>query len=135
MTKSAIIEALECSLALGDTAKAEELVGILDALRPGELTPWLRGTRAHFRGLLAATTGGVDAGAHFQEAGRVFEGLGTPFFLAVTQLEHAEWLAARGDAADAAALQSAAREVFDRLRARPWLERADRLEVRAGVAS
>jgi hypothetical protein len=52
----------------------------------------------------------------------------------VTQLEHAEWLAARGEADDAAALQTAAREVFDRLGAKPWLERADRLQVGTGVA-
>ena len=53
----------------------------------------------------------------------------------MTQLEHAEWLAERGEAADAAALQSAARSVFDRLGAVPWLERADRLEVGTEVSS
>jgi len=134
-TKGAIAEALECSLALGDTEKTQELLGILDALRPGELTPMYRGIRARFRARLAAAAGGTDAGAHFQEAERVYEGLGTPFFLAVTQLEHAEWLAAQGEAADAAALQSAAREVFDRLGAVPWLERADRLQVGMEVSS
>jgi len=128
-TKGAIAEALEASLALGDMEKTRELLGILDALRPGELTPIFRAIRARFRGRLAAAAGDSAAGAHFQEAERVYEGLGTPFHLAVTQLEHAEWLDAQGEAGDAAALQSAAREVFDRLGAMPWLERADRLQV------
>jgi class 3 adenylate cyclase/tetratricopeptide (TPR) repeat protein len=134
-TKGAIAEALECSLALGDVAKTQELLGILDALRPGELTPWFRGIRAHYRGRLSAAVGGADAGAHFQEAERVYEGLGTPFFLAVAQLEHAEWLASQGEAGDAAALQVAAREMFDRLGAVPWLERADRLQVGTEVSA
>ncbi len=134
-TKGAIAEALECSFALDDVAKAQELLAILDALRPGELTPWLRGIRAHFRGRLAARTGSADAGVHFQEAERVYEGLGTPFFLAVTQLAHAEWLTAHGEVDDAAVLKAAAREEFDRLRAVPWLERADRLEIGAEVAA
>ena len=134
-TKLAITETLESSIALGNAARTLELLGILDVLRPGELTPWFRGVRARFHGLLAATAGGADAGAHFQEAERVYEGLGTPFFLAVTQLEHAEWLATQGEPADAAALQSAARSVFDRLGAVPWLERADRQGVGTEVSS
>ena len=134
-TKGGMAEALECSLALGDVAKTQELLGIIDALRPGELTPIFRGIRARFRGLLAAMTGLADPGAHFQEAERAYEGLGTPFFLAVTQLEHAEWLAAQGATGDAAVLQSAAREVFDRLGAVPWLERADGLQVGMEVGS
>ncbi len=134
-TKAAITEALECSLALGDVAKTQDLLGILDALRPGELTPWLRAIRADYRGRLAAQTGSPDAGAHFQEAERVYEGLGTPFFLAVTQLAHAEWLAEQAEPDEAAALKTAARDVFERLRAVPWLERADRLELDAEMAA
>ena len=56
-----------------------------------------------------------------------------PFRLAVTQLEHAEWLAAQDETGDAESLRSAAREVFDRLGAAPWLERLDRARARAEV--
>jgi len=48
-----------------------------------------------------------------------------PFPLAVVNLEHAEFLAARGRAADAQALFAEARTTFDRLAARPWLDRLD----------
>ena len=64
--------------------------------------------------------------AYFREAEAVYEALGTPFFLAVTQLEHAESLEQVGPSDEADALRAAAREVFQRLGAQPWLERADR---------
>ena len=121
--KIAAVEVLECALALGDTAKAEEVLAVLDGLQPGELTPLYRGLRARFRGRVAA---GPAAAAYFREAEEVYEALGTPFFLAVTQLEHAESLEAQGPNAEAESLRAAARAVFERLRATPWLERADR---------
>ncbi len=46
-----------------------------------------------------------------------------PFWLAVVQLEHAEWLATRGRPREAEAMLGEARPVFDRLGAQPWLER------------
>jgi hypothetical protein len=46
------------------------------------------------------------------------------FYLAVTQLEYAEWLARQGRAEAAEPLLTEAREIFERLGARPWLERA-----------
>jgi hypothetical protein len=50
-----------------------------------------------------------------------------PFWLAVTQLEHAEWLARAGRLSEAEALLSSAGQAFASLRARPWIERAARL--------
>ena len=53
-----------------------------------------------------------------------------PFWLAVTQLEHAELL---GGGEDAGRLLAEARETFERLEAVPWLERAGaRVEAVAG---
>ena len=49
-----------------------------------------------------------------------------PFYLAVSELEHAEWLAEQGRAEEAEPLLAEAREIFERLGATPWLERADR---------
>jgi hypothetical protein len=46
-----------------------------------------------------------------------------PFRLAVTQLEHAEWLARNREEAEAEPLLQDAEETFSRLRATPWLER------------
>ncbi len=130
--KLATEELLECALALGETAKASEVLGVLDALRPGELTPLYRAARARFRGRLAE---GPEAAPFFREAEQVYESLEAPFLLAVTHLEHAESLAGPGPTGEAEALRSAARAVFDRLGAKPWLERTDRLGVAAEVTA
>ena len=121
--KRAVEELLESALAAGDRAKAEEILAILDALRPGELTPLYRGLRGRFRGRLAE---GPAAAAHFREAEQAYEALGAPFHLAVTQLEHAESLETRGPSDEAEALRGSARAVFARVGATPWLDRADR---------
>jgi len=121
--KFAMHEALESAFALGDTAKVEELLGILDALPPGELKPWFQGLRARTKGRLAES---AHADAHFREAERVYRSMDMPFVLSVVQLEHAEALAASGSG-EAETLGRTAREVFVRLGAVPWIERADRL--------
>ena len=46
-----------------------------------------------------------------------------PFWVAVTELEHAELL---GGGAEAERLLAEAREIFERLGATPWLERPAR---------
>ena len=46
------------------------------------------------------------------------------FWHAVTQVEHAEWLVAQDRASEAGPLLAEAQETFERLEARPWLERA-----------
>ena len=48
-----------------------------------------------------------------------------PFYLAVVQLEHGEWLGAQGRPDDAQPLLAEACETFERLQAVPWLERVD----------
>jgi tetratricopeptide (TPR) repeat protein len=121
--KRATEELLESALATDDRAKAEDVLAFLDTLRPGELTPLYRGLRARFRARLSE---GPDAWASFHEAEQAYEGVGAPFHLAVTQLEHAESLESAGPSDETEALRAAARAVFERLGATPWLERADR---------
>ena len=58
-----------------------------------------------------------------------------PFYLAVVQLEHAELLAPTGRADECGPLLTEAREIFERLRATPWLERVDALGVGAVTAA
>jgi tetratricopeptide (TPR) repeat protein len=110
--KNGLVEALEAALALGDTAKARELLSSIDPLRPGELTPLLKAQQARFRARLAATDGETDADAGFASAEGLFRELETPFWLAVTRLEHAEWLVSQGRAEDAEPLLAQARETF-----------------------
>ena len=59
----------------------------------------------------------------------MFRELEAPFWMAQTLLEHAEWLAAHDKGDEAAPLLTEATEIFERLRARPWLERASKVAV------
>ena len=59
-----------------------------------------------------------------------------PFWLAVTLVEHAEWLASAGRSIDSGPLVEEAGEIFEGLRATPWLDRVERLRgpVSAGAS-
>jgi class 3 adenylate cyclase/tetratricopeptide (TPR) repeat protein len=122
--------ALEAAFALGDVAKVDELLAIVEHLPPGELNPFLRATGARFTAKRAARDGdGHTAEAGFSAAARIFREIEYSFDLAVVLLEHAEWLAEVGRLDDAAPLAAEAREILDRLRARPYIDRLDRLPV------
>jgi hypothetical protein len=57
------------------------------------------------------------------EAVAIFRGAEMPFYQAVTQLELSEWLQSHGKGASSDAPLGEARAIFERLKARPWLER------------
>ena len=88
---------------------------------PGTRPPYLDAHARRFRARLA------DDGAGYEAAAGRFRELGIPFWLAVTLLEHGEWLAGQGQASEAEPLLAEASEIFERLAATPWLERARRL--------
>jgi ATP/maltotriose-dependent transcriptional regulator MalT len=116
---------VEAALAAGDLGKAEELVSRIEALRRGLQPPFIRAQAARFRARLTARRGesdGVEQG--FKTAEQIFREYGIPFWLALTQLEHAEWLDGQGRPQGAEPLLTEARETFARLEATPWLERA-----------
>jgi hypothetical protein len=64
-----------------------------------------------------------------------FRTLGTPFWEAVVLLERAELLTRDGRESEAEPLVAEARETFERLRAKPWLERADATASTASLVS
>ena len=109
--KHGVVDALEAALALGDTASAHELLGFIDSLSAGIRPPFLEAQAHRFRARIARDAAGLELAA------RLFRELEIPFSLGVTLLEHAE-LTGR----DASRVN--AREIFDQLRASPWLERA-----------
>jgi tetratricopeptide (TPR) repeat protein len=120
-----LVEALEAALELGDLGKADELLASVESLQPGAVTPSLRAQRARFPARVDAAHGredGVDG--NFRSAAAIFREFSSAFYLAVTQLEHAEWLAGTGRHDEAEPLVAEARETFEVLGARPWLERA-----------
>jgi predicted ATPase len=75
---------------------------------------------------LAALDGDPDPA--FADAVEAMRGIADPYGLATALLEYAEWLTAAGRADQAAPLVTEARDVFERLRATPRLERVDALE-------
>ena len=122
--------ALEAAFSLGDRVKADEVLGIVEELPPGGLTPYLRAVGARFGARRAALEGDeTTASAAFLAAANIFREIEMPFELAVVLLEHAEWLASTGRVDEAQQLLDEARMTFERLRATPWLERVDRLEL------
>ncbi len=125
--------AVQAALALRDTDRAEEILELLDALPPAQVFPFYQAHRDRFRARLGILRGDDTAvEGHFKAAIGMFRELGMPFWMAVSLLEHAEWLASAGRSADAMAPASEARELFERLRATRWL---DRLGDRFGAVS
>ena len=94
------------------------------------MTPLLRGHANRFRALHDTREGKDDAAeGAFLGAEALFREFGMAFYLAVTQLEHAEWLLGQGRRDDAEPLLDEARQTFHWLEARPWLERTDAATV------
>ena len=124
--KQGLVEALEAALGLGEQERAEELLATLDAIPRGLLPPYLEAHAHRYRARLSDA--GESAAESFAAAAACFRELGIVFWAAVTQLEHAEWLATTGDGDAAGQLLAAAHETFERLRATPWLERLAAVE-------
>jgi class 3 adenylate cyclase/tetratricopeptide (TPR) repeat protein len=123
--KGSLVQATEAALALGDPGKAAELIEEVGAKQPQELTPSLRGQRARLQARINASQGEHEGVKElFQTATSEFRGIPMPFWLAVTLLEHAEWLMEQGCTEEAAPLLVEARDLFEGLRAQPWIERA-----------
>jgi tetratricopeptide (TPR) repeat protein len=132
--KETFAVAVDAALALGDTARAEQLVADVESIRSG--TPQsMRAQAMRFRARMAATAGDDErADRLFRGAASLQRELVTPFPMAVVVVEHAEWLAERGRGNEIEPGLAEARAVFERLRAVPWLERAGRVSPIASDA-
>jgi len=125
--KHGCLFALEAALAVGNRLRAEELLTIVDDLPVGLRPPLLAATAHRFRGRLAGDDPAADR--EFVSAAAILRELQLPFHLAVVLLEHGEWLVARGRPDDAEPFLAEAGDTFERLEARPWLERLDALRT------
>jgi tetratricopeptide (TPR) repeat protein len=121
--KLGFLHAVEAALALEDRATVDTMLSIVDELPAGLRPPLLEAFAERFRAALAGDDPGADR--LFTSAAVKLRQLELPFHLAVVQLEHGEWLTARGRPDDAQPLLGEARETFERLQAQPWLERID----------
>ncbi len=129
--KRGFLHAVEAALALDDRGKAVELLEVIEQQPVGLQPPYLAALAHRFRARLAGDDPGADR--EFTAAGRILRDLGLAFDLAVVQLEHGEWLAAQGRSHDAEPLRGQARGTFERLQAKPWLDRLDSAETRSRV--
>jgi tetratricopeptide (TPR) repeat protein len=124
--KVALVQALEAAFALGERARLHSLLELVEALPPGRIAPSMHAQAARFRARLAATDGdNARADKSFSVAAATFREFGAPFWLAVTLMEHGDWLVADDRAADAERQLAEAREIFERLEATPWLGRIE----------
>jgi len=119
--KPALVELFEAALKV-NRAIAEEMLFDLEQLHPGEATPVLTAQSARFRERLFPSEGGSG----FSAATAIFREISLPFWIAVTLLERGEALIAQSRSAEAEPLLVEARGIFERLHARPWLERLAR---------
>jgi class 3 adenylate cyclase/tetratricopeptide (TPR) repeat protein len=126
--KLGFVEALEAAFALGETGKVRELLQVIEVLRPGERPPLLEAHAHRFRAKLS----GEDP--EFTAATKLFRELSLTFWLAVTLLEHSELLVSRDQVDDAGLLVAEAREIFESLKATPWLERVAKVGVEQVLA-
>jgi tetratricopeptide (TPR) repeat protein len=122
--KESFVVAVEAALALEDLSRADALLTVVEALPAGAATPFLHAQSSRFRARLASRRGDADEAERlFKRATGAFRELGIPFYLAVSLLEQGEWLGSRNRADEAEPPLAEARDVFESLQARPWLER------------
>jgi class 3 adenylate cyclase/tetratricopeptide (TPR) repeat protein len=121
--------AARAAFALRDSAAARDLLAQLDAYQPGHLAPMLRAERDLVRARLAAADGAEGTAAvAFAAAIASLRERGTPYHLAHGLLDHAQYLLGQGDAGAAAPAIEEARDIGDRLRCQPLLDRAANLD-------
>ena len=122
--KANLVEAIEAAFDLGELGRVGEFLTSIEELAPGERTASLEAHVARFRARLDAARGKDEAvDGSFRRAAAIFREFGIDFYLGVAELEHAEWLASQGRSNEAEPLLAEAREIFERLEAKPWLER------------
>jgi tetratricopeptide (TPR) repeat protein len=120
---------------LGAATVTRELLSQLDSYPPGHVAPLLRAERDLARARLAASDGDQAAAAAFAAAIILLREHGTPYHLAHALLDHAQYLRHHGDAGGAAVAIDDARDIGQRLRCQPLLNRAANLDPATPAAS
>src|SRR5262249_41314889 len=128
MVKQGLVLILNAAAERGDFARAEQTFEWVRQLSPALQPPVVTAQLARYDGHVAGRAGDVEtAERRFRYAAELLREVGARFWLAIVLLEHAELLGAEPPA-DAESLLSEALEIFGRLEAAPWLERAARLQ-------
>jgi tetratricopeptide (TPR) repeat protein len=118
---------------LDDTTAIGELLALLDSYQPGHLAPMLRAERDLTLARLADHHGDQDAAGPLEAAVAGVREHGTPYHLAHGLLDQAQHLSRQGDADAAAAAAGEARDIAQRLRCQPLLDRAEVISTGPGL--
>jgi tetratricopeptide (TPR) repeat protein len=122
--KRTVAHAVAAALELGELDAAAAMLTMVRQARPGLVSPELHGHVARLDAHLSALRGNHDSvEAGFETAVAAFRELSAPFEQGVALCELAEWLEGQGRSDDAATTALEARTLFERLGARPWLDR------------
>jgi class 3 adenylate cyclase/tetratricopeptide (TPR) repeat protein len=125
--KESFITAVEAAFASDDLDKVGELLAIVGELPPGQRSQFLDAQWTRFRARLDVRMGQIDhVESRFKGAVGSFREISVPFHLATTLLDYGAWLTGEGRKLDAEPLFEEARGIFERLEAKPWLDRLDR---------
>jgi len=126
--KDAFVEGVEAALDDGRLDDAEEMLTTVEELPPGRLPQYVEAQARRFRARIAMQGEGgapsIEQG--LKNAAGMFREMAVPFWMAVTQLEHAEWLIRQDRGGESKPYLDEAREIFEHLAAVPWLERVAR---------
>jgi hypothetical protein len=125
--KEAYFIAGEAAFALGDLAKVDQLVALIEELPPGQSSQFAQGHSLRLRARLAALRGdAAEAERLFKRGAARFRELGVPFYRGVTALEQGEWLMGQQRPDDAGPFLEEAQQLFEQLQAAPWQQRTER---------
>ena len=117
--KESYFVAGEAAFALGDLAKVEELVAMVEKLPPGNSSQFLQGHCLRFRARLAALRGDGGRGrASVQAGGRALPRAGRSVLSRRHRAQQGEWLVAQNRADDAGPFLEEAQQLFEGLQRR-----------------
>jgi len=126
--REGFVEAVEAAVEAGELSAAEGLIADLERVPAASLPSFLRANGSRLRALLDVARGEQgQVEPAFEAAAGTFREAGIAFWLAVTLLQHGEWLVGQGRAEEAAPILEEAGGIFERLKAKPWLERLSRV--------
>jgi class 3 adenylate cyclase/tetratricopeptide (TPR) repeat protein len=130
--RQVLLAGIEGAWKLEDRGAVEEFLRIIENTPRGKRPQYLDAHALRFRARIAAADGDDQrADQLYRNAAGLLREIETPFYLAVVLLEYAEELAAHGRIKEAGALLYEARDIFENLRAAPWLERLEKVAAAA----
>jgi hypothetical protein len=126
--KYALVTATEAAFDLADLDAVSHYLCVIETSAPGEISPLLYSELARFTARLAGLESRSDDALSWvsRVAAGALRDIETPLHLAVVLLDHGEFLVSQNRASAAEPLISEAKVIFARLKARPWLQRAER---------